>query len=179
VCVSGCPTSSSSSVDCMWNNTLYPGCQGIGLIPTVKIVTFCFPESETIAEYGNLGLGFFEKAMSDLHQTWPIAIGVLFMALIVSIMFLFFVRACGGCLVWTVIILYFLLIISFGVVAFLASDDKIVINGLEKLNDPELLKIIAYCCWGVAGISLLILLCSISKIRIATTVIKTTAEFTR
>lgn len=72
-------------------------------------------------QYGDLGLGFFEKGMSDLQTTWPIALSVLFMALVVSIVFLFFIRACGGCLVWTVILLYFAVIISFGVVAFLAA----------------------------------------------------------
>lgn len=34
-------------------------------------------------------------------------------------------------------------------------------------------------CWGVAALSLLILFCSISKVKIATAVIKTTAEFTQ
>jgi hypothetical protein len=101
------------------------------------------------------------------------------MALIVSIIFLFFIRACGGCLIWTVIVLYFAVIISFGVVAFLAAENKIDINGIEKLNDPQLLRTIAYVCWGVAAVSLLVLLCSISKLRIATAVIKTTAEFTQ
>jgi hypothetical protein len=59
--------------------------------------------------------------MSDLHTSWPIALAVLFMSLAVSIIFLFFIRACGGCLVWTVIVLYFAVIITFGVVAFLAA----------------------------------------------------------
>jgi hypothetical protein len=58
------------------------------------------------------------------------------MTLFVSIIFLFFIRACGGCLVWTVILLYFGVIISFGVVAFLASENKIDINDLNQLNDP-------------------------------------------
>lgn len=74
-----------------------------------------------MGQYADLGLGFFEKAISDLHNTWPIALSVLFMALIVSIVFLLFLRACGGCIVWTVILLYFMLIISFGVVAFLTA----------------------------------------------------------
>lgn len=110
-----------------------------------------------------------------MNKTWPIALAVLFMTLIVSIMFLFFVRACGGCLVWTVIFMYFTVIITFGIVAFLTASNVIVINGIDQLNDPDLLRNIAYCCWGLAGISFLILICSIKKIRIATTVIKTTA----
>jgi predicted RND superfamily exporter protein len=74
--------------------------------------------------------------MSDLQTTWPIALSVLFMALIISILFLFFIQAFGGCLVWTVIVLYFGVIISFGVVSYLAADHKIVINGIDQLNDP-------------------------------------------
>jgi hypothetical protein len=175
VCVSDCPTKNNTQVNCIWNNTVFPGCKGIGVSPTIKIVSFCFPESETINQFADLGLGFFERGMNDLRISWPITLAVLFMSLLVSILFLFFIRACGGCLVWTVIMLYFAVIITFGVVAFLTAENKITINGIDQLNDPNLLRTIAYVCWGVAAVSLLVLLCSIRKIRIATAVIKTTA----
>jgi hypothetical protein len=50
-----------------------------------------------------------------------------------------------------------------------------VIDGVDQLNNPDLLRIIAYTCWSVAGLSFLAFLCTISKIRIATAIIKTTA----
>jgi hypothetical protein len=121
VCVSDCPTKTNTQVNCIWNNTVFPGCKGIGVSPTIKIVSFCFPESETINQFADLGLGFFERGMNDLRISWPITLAVLFMSLLVSILFLFFIRACGGCLVWTVIMLYFAVIITFGVVAFLTA----------------------------------------------------------
>jgi hypothetical protein len=58
------------------------------------------------------------------------------MTLIISILFLFFVRACGGCLIWTTILIYFILLVGFGVLAFETAENRITINGLDDLNDP-------------------------------------------
>jgi hypothetical protein len=56
-----------------------------------------------------------------MNKSWPILLSTLFLTLIVSIVFLFFIRTCGGCIIFTVIFLYFAVLIGFGVVAFLAA----------------------------------------------------------
>lgn len=101
------------------------------------------------------------------------------MAFLFSILLLFFVRACGGCLVVTVIILYFGVLIAFAVVCLETANNRIEIAGLDDLQDPELLRIISYITFGVAGISLIVLLCCIRKVKIGIMVIRTTAEFTQ
>lgn len=110
-----------------------------------------------------------------MNKSWPILLMVLFMTLIVSIIFLFFIRKCAGFIIFTVILLYFAVIIGFGIVTFLASQNVIVINGIDQLTSPDLLKIISYSCWSVAVISFLVLICTLSKIRIAIAIIKTSA----
>lgn len=101
------------------------------------------------------------------------------MTLILSIILLFFIRACGGCLVISVIVLYFAAIISFAVVFLLTAQKKIDIQVLDNIHDSQLLKTISYVAFAIAGISLLVLICCIRKVRIGIMVIKTTADFTR
>jgi hypothetical protein len=99
------------------------------------------------------------------------------MTLILSLILLFFIRACGGCLVISTIILYFGAIIAFGVVCLLGAQGKININAIG--HDQSLMHTIAIVAFVIAGISFLILLCSFRKIRIGIMVIKTTAKFTQ
>ena len=42
-----------------------------------------------------------------------------------------------------------------------------------------MLRVAAYICWSIGGISILVICCSMRKIRIAAAVIKAAAEFTR
>ncbi len=101
------------------------------------------------------------------------------MTLITSIVLLLFIRLCAGCMVFGTILTYFVLMIGFGVLTFLSAGKILDIPGLDDLNDPDLLYTIAYTCWVIAGISLLVFLCTFHKIRIAIMIIRTTAEFTR
>ena len=100
-------------------------CSNFGSYPTVKFVGVCYPVNQEIADNIDLGLSFLDESIADLQRTWPISLSVIFMTFIVSILMMFFVRACGGCMVISVIILYFILIISFGVVCLEASKGKI------------------------------------------------------
>ena len=102
-------------------------------------MSICYPVSDEIASNIQLGIGFLDKAIADLQHTWPISLTVIFATFILSIALMFFIRACGGCLVVSVIILYFGLIIAFGVVCLETSYGNIHIQGLDNLQDPELL----------------------------------------
>lgn len=54
--------------------------------------------------------------MNDLSITWPIVLMTIFSALVVSLILMCLLRTCGGCLIIAVIVLYFGLLISFGVI---------------------------------------------------------------
>ena len=85
-------------------------------------------------------------------------------------------RYIGGCIIWFIILLYFVAIIGLGFGFFYISKNQ-DINPI--MVDPQTLQIIAYLCWGIAGISFLIFLCTCSKIKIAIAIIKAAADFTR
>lgn len=86
---------------------------------------------------------------------------------------LVFIRVFGSCIVVSVILLYLVGLVLLGVGCHVAARDGI--EGYDEYANPELLQTAAYICWGAAGISLLLLLCSIKKIRIAAAVIRTSA----
>lgn len=154
-------------------------CLNFGNYSTLQLVSVCYPTNSTIAEAIDLGVGFFYESVSDLEHTWPVSLTVLFAGLILSLALMFLIRCCGGCLVITVIILYFAAIITFGVVCLETADNNLDIPGIDDIANPDWLRTIAYICFGIAGISFIILLCTIRKIKIGIMVIKTTAEFTQ
>ena len=59
VCIDSCPLSNDSKVNCIWNGTLDPNCLTTGISPTIRIVNFCYPKTQKVDEYIDLGLGFF------------------------------------------------------------------------------------------------------------------------
>ena len=120
----------------MFNNTQDDCEKKFGSYKTFKFVSICYPVSDEIAENIQLGIGFFDKSIADLQHTWPISLAIIFATFLLSIMLMFFIRACGGCLVVSVIILYFGLIIAFGVVCLETSKGHIHIDGLDNLQDP-------------------------------------------
>ncbi len=45
VCINACPDSTTSKVDCIWNNTIDYNCVKTGVTPTIRIVNFCYPKN--------------------------------------------------------------------------------------------------------------------------------------
>lgn len=121
-CINQCPEAglTNSSFQCILNGTVFP-CSNYGNYSTIEFVGLCYPTSTLIAETIDFGLSFFDESIADLKTTWPISLMTIFMALILSLLLLFFIRACGGCLVVTVIVLYFATIVAFGVVCIMSS----------------------------------------------------------
>lgn len=103
---------------------------------------------------------------------------ILFIALILSIIVMLLIRACGGCLIWSLIVIYFLTLTIFGFVCFFQSPHytSTTINPFKNSTD---LKNIAYVCWSIDVASFLIFLCVYKKIKVGIYVIKLTADFTR
>lgn len=118
-----------------------------------------------------------DQSLSDLKNTWQISLAMLFMALIASLLMMFFIKVCGGCLVISVIVAYFAVLIGFGVICLEQANHSIDIAGLDQIGDAETLKTMAIILFVIAGISLIVVLCTFHKIRVGIMIIKTTANF--
>ena len=93
-------------------------CSKFGSYETIKVVGLCLPVSESIQENIDLGLSFFEESLSDVKNTWQISLTVLFLSLVTSLLVMFFIKVCGSCLVFSIIVLYFIILITFGVLCY-------------------------------------------------------------
>lgn len=181
-CIDSCPkVNNFSSSNCRFNNTSW-SCALFGIYNTTRLIDICYPtNSSDFSQSLNLTLGAFEQGMSDVQLTWPVELSVLFMALILSVFFMYFIKWCGGCLIWTLIFLFFGLTAGFGGLCFYMYQNPQFAD--EVLNtqltgDLKGLEWIAIGVWTFDGIVFLIFLCCIKSIRVAIAVIKATATFT-
>lgn len=114
-CIDSCPKISNfSSSNCRYNNQSMP-CSNFGSYNTSRLIDICYPtNSSDFTQVVNLTMGSLEQGISDMQLAWPIELSVLFMALILSVLFMYLIKWCGGCLVWTLIISFFGLTAAFG-----------------------------------------------------------------
>jgi hypothetical protein len=101
------------------------------------------------------------------------------MAAILAVLVLLLIWLLGGCLVYTIISLYFAGLIALAVVFLLTAQNKIDLPDFLKNSTTSFKYGLAYFLFGVIGISLIILICCIKQIKIGIMVIRLTADFTR
>lgn len=93
-------------------------CSLFGVYDTTREIDICYPSNSSIVEIAEISLGIVEIMVSDIDLVWPIEAAIVGIALILSIIMLLVVRWIGGCLIWTVLALYFIGLTVFGFVAF-------------------------------------------------------------
>lgn len=103
----------------LYNNTKFPAYQ------TIQIVSLCYPIAESINQYIVTGLTFYDQFVSDIKASWKISLISLFAALLFSLILLLFIRACGRCIVISILILYLASLIGLGVACMKASKEGI------------------------------------------------------
>jgi len=94
-------------------------------------------------------------------------------AVVLSIIYLIFIRLCAGIFVWLTIFIYFAAMAGLGY-CFYANIG--VSENVGEVSDEDR-KNIAYVIWGIAGVSFLFFLCMLSRIRLAIAILKTGANF--
>jgi len=91
---------------------------------TIKIVTLCFPLSDSINQYITTGLGYFDRVINDLKATWKISLISIFASLAFSLVLLAFIRTCGSCMVFIIIGLYLMGLIGLGVGCMVEANNN-------------------------------------------------------
>lgn len=102
------------------------------------------------------------------------------MAVILGVFFMFMIKCCGGCLVWSLIIGFFAVTAGFGGFCFYMYENPSFAQ--EVIQDKDLgnlkgLMWLAIAIWTIDVIALLVFICFFKSIRIAIAVIKATAAF--
>jgi len=128
-----------------------------------------------------------EQWVSDIRSTWQVIACSLGVAFIIGFVYMVLMRYCSGVLTWVAILAFI------GGLAVLgwrfyekgqetqtttdATGDSSSSSNGSKTYTTE--KIIAYVCWGVAGLTFLAVLCLFSRIRLAIAIMKAAADYVK
>jgi amino acid transporter len=120
-----------------------------------------------------LNLPGLTKHFHDLKVTWPIILGCVGISIVLSLVLSVLIRYCAGCMVWSIIILLYLVLGFAGTFCFLLRNTDWVQELVSyqtfpgELKDDDLLLGIAITCWTFLGILLLLTCCFYTQIRIS------------
>ena len=112
-----------------------------------------------------------------MKNTWQISLTVLFLSLIVSLIVMFFIKTCGSCLVFSIIVVYFIILITFGVLCYEEANHNIDIDEFDYIGDADTLRTMGTIVFVLAGLSLIVVACTFRRIRTGIMIVKTAATF--
>lgn len=178
VCVKECPISTNSTIECA--GSLGPDCTSkVQIYGTKPLVTYCMPLDQAQEIVGKLVTDILSVAplqsyFSDVYMAWPLLLGMIGIALVVSIIYSVLIRYFAGCMVWTMIFVLMILLLGIGVVtALLPTSD--FLKGIFHYDDlPETLRdrnfqiAVSVITFTLFGIGMLIICCMKRQIAICT-----------
>lgn len=108
----------------------------------------------------------------------------LVLAVVISFLFMFFLRCCAGCIIWLSILLLFVVMIALGILfcynGGAISRDSYIGNlgiAIPTLPKNDYYNIFGYISFGLAGLFFFVFLCCCSRIRLAVAVAKVAGQF--
>jgi len=147
-----------SGAYCMWY------CGG----DTVKLGSFCFdPTLASSMIPGNASV------IADINASWPWILGLVAVSVVIGFLYLLFVRFCSGLFV----LLSVLIVVGGLAVAGWAGWTNAAKLKEEANIDESWTHVLCICIWVLDGIVVLILLCRLKSLRIATAMLKTASLF--
>lgn len=96
-------------------------------------------------------------------------------AVVISFLYLIFVRVCAGVIVWLCCFIWFAIVLGVGLCLYYDVGIEEGSSIAESMGDNR--KIISYICFGVFGVTFLIFLCFYHRIKLAVAILKTGAQF--
>jgi len=116
--------------------------------------------------------------MADLYEIrWVLAIAAG-IAVVVTLIYIKFMDWCAFWLSWFSVFLVLASLIGAGVWTYIYRQDQIAKDpAFENESTATWLMFGAVMCWIVAGIYVLVMVCSINSLRVAIAVIETAADY--
>lgn len=118
------------------------------------------------------GVGAVQRNMNDLKVAYYVILGSFFVALVIGLIYMLFLRICAGVLVFITIVVYLLLLVLLG--SFCISEGAK--NDDPKANKENLIYV-GYFFYALAAISAIILCCKRSAIKLGVAIVKTAGSF--
>jgi solute carrier family 44 protein 1 (choline transporter-like protein) len=178
VCLKSCPTNANTNVDCLGSIC------ASGPIPALyKSINvgdiICIPDPTDISVVQAVNANILTRVFADIKVCWSIFLGALGASFILGFLYFWFMRACAGVVVWLSILTWILGTLAVGVYMFMYTKGVKLIEIPFSLTQysRESLEYTSYAMWFVSFLSLLIVVCAWSRIRLAIAVVKSTSMY--
>lgn len=180
VCVKECPQSKDEYVEC-YPNTDIKHCSDLKPYKTYGFASrLCIPTSDLTVESvkERINIGYFAEVVEDIKDAWPIFLMILVISLIFCFVWYYLVQCCAGFMITIMLLGSLAALISFGVFNWLHYKELIENSTAEvDVKNAESYKNTAIVFWVLAGVFLLLILCLISRIKLAVKMIRAAADF--
>jgi len=158
---------------------------------TGYVSRFCIPQGAGKALAASttvLNTDVLEQWISDIRETWPVIAISIAIAFVIGFVYMVLLKYCSGVLTWLAI---FAFIVGMAVLGWRfyqnskKADETSASTGSSNDSNSStyktatMEKIIAYVCWGVAGLTFLAVLCLYSRIKLAIAIMKAAADYVK
>lgn len=152
-------------------------CSLLSTYNTTEIVNICVPAVEIDDNIRKieeaLRIGGLSQGFSDIRDTWPIILSCVGIAIVISLIFSIFIRYCAGCVVWSIILLLYVILGVGGTFAFLLRTSTWIQDIVKyqdfpgSLKDDRFLLGTAIVCWVLCALCMILTCCLYKQIRIS------------
>jgi hypothetical protein len=162
-----------------------PSARTFGKLSTAINETF----GQAAGQIATGSANYLTSAVDDLMVGWPIILAAAGVCVVLSVVYLCFLKCCAGVMVWFSLFGSIIALAGFGAVLFVWSGElKDFSTSVPLINDTikavssagstyQNYKYFAYGLWGAAGVALLLVLCMCSQIRLSIAVAKAAGSF--
>lgn len=178
VCIKKCPKTKQDKVECL-ENTDIKNCNDIKIYESYGFAgRICIPKNPNLTNTvrKRVNLSWAQEVVEDIKDAWPVFIIVLLISIAICFFFYYLLQCCAGPMICIMITGSIGGLIGFGVFNWY---EKIALEKESVYNEDLAydFKVTAIVCWVVAGVLLLLVLCLISRIKLAAKMIAAAADF--
>lgn len=158
---------------------------------------YCLPSSTTINQGFSAATSSvsdsvnsvddLENWIADLRTSWGCIAGMVGLAFILGFIYMIFVRYCSGVFTWISILGCIIFFAVLGALLYKNANDLTSLYSSSysggsvntSTDSSTSRKVLAYICWGLSGLVLLMTICLYSRIKLAIAILKTAADFVK
>ena len=178
VCVKNCPKDKGEFVECYTNNDI-KHCSELNTYPSYGFADrLCVPSSKYAVDSvkKRININYFAEVVEDIKDAYVVFLIVLVISLVVCFLWYYLVQCCAGFMIGIMLLGSLAALIAFGVFNWLRYKELLKESNFnQEVADSH--KNTAIVFWVLAGVFLLLILCLISRIKLAVKMIQAAADF--
>jgi choline transporter-like protein 2/4/5 len=138
--------------------------------------TACLPTSDTLKTQIATAVGGSTEQITSLMQNYTLILLALPIAIILSLVFMLFIRLTAGCFIYLLIILSVATLVAFGVY-ILTQNTNPDDGSISVFDSPTGKVVVAVICFILAILIIVMMFCFRKRINLASSIVKVSARF--